>query len=77
MSADNYLYVRRYRNRFAVTDESASADGPGPVRGNHTAKFFATLGEAIDYALTEYAEYGMSLQPGLRLSPALPREPQT
>jgi hypothetical protein len=70
MSSDNYTYIRRYRGRYVVTDESASADRPAPIerQGGNRGVFFDTLGEAIDFALTQYSEYGLSVQPGLRLS---------
>ncbi len=76
MSSDNYIYVRRYRGRYVVTDESASADRPTPIerQGGNRGVFFDTLAEAIDYASTQYAEYGMRLAPGLRL--VGPRTPE-
>ena len=68
MSADNYIYVRRYRGRYVVTDESASADRPTPIErhGGNRGTSFGSLAEAVDYALTQYAEYGVRIQPGLR-----------
>lgn len=69
MSADNYLLIRRAGDRFAVSDESASAPDPGDgVAGilgawspidSPGVTFHDTLTEAWAAAERSYSEYGI------------------
>lgn len=71
MSADNYFYIRRDGDRFAVSMGFMSdgyASDPGgdfapPLKHHHPR--FDTLDEAQVYAYSEYSEYGVIHEPGL------------
>lgn len=63
MSADNYMLIRTYKGSYVVTTEFASDGEPEPItpatftRG--LTRVFATHDEAMAYASSEYAEYGI------------------
>lgn len=65
MSADNFYVVQPWQDRFAVTMEFASdehertpRDLDRAVHAGH-ARLFDTPEEALDYAASQYAEYGV------------------
>jgi hypothetical protein len=49
MSADNYIAVKKIKDKYAVWMEFASNDKPNPL--NKGAKYFSSYIEAMDYAL--------------------------
>lgn len=80
MSADNYYVIRKDAYGFFVPVMGfASNDEFGYVpRVESTDRRFLTVGEALDWALGSYSEYGVSVHPEcdsnepsvLELSPA-------
>lgn len=58
MSSDNYILVRKKDNLYYVSDESASSDEPSPI-GEGWCEVFGNKEEALDYAYSQYSEYGV------------------
>lgn len=58
MSADNYFLVRPHGDKFVVTMEFASCEEPSPIDGTNVPTFDTRL-EALDYAHSQWAEYGV------------------
>lgn len=65
MSADNYLLIRKQDGKYWLTDESASADEPDPIRPERAQQYDTLIG-AIEGAHTymehHIVEYGLSVQ---------------
>jgi len=58
MSSDNYYLVWHRDGAFYVTMEFASSDDPADFDTDFADKF-DTYEEAMDYAESEYSEYGV------------------
>ena len=67
MSADNYLWVRKWQGRYYVSQEFASDEVNASAPPNPRAVAFNTPTEACSYAhqqeLEDYFEYGVFLTP--------------
>jgi len=60
MSSNNFYRVMKYKGRFAVEMGWMEEDsGLDPIPSERAA-WFDTLEEAMNYASSEYSEYGVS-----------------
>jgi hypothetical protein len=77
VSSDNYIYIRRYRGKYVVTNESASDDRPAPIErgGGNRGVFFDDPQAALEYAHAQYSEYGLEFGPGLQMEARLVYRP--